>query len=307
MTISSERIKQLSVNNTGVGPDWTLQTGTQTGAPLIPTQGVALPDDTVNAKVVVKLRENPSAFTSLVTVTDAQGSGTYTVTINGMDFVYTATGGETATDILDGLKAAIDAGNALTTGNLTYADANPDTITRASGSWITDDVNQSGVLKCQLVIVGGINPGTYTVDGTPTATVATLVATDALTAGGPEAVTSVTAFQQVATTVETRDGTPTLVIVNNTGVETDEHTTTVGASVGELATSQDATATDFRLWGYEDDGTVTPGWAKINDGEVTALDYRGFQERYDIAGSKQLYCELENADGNVSVYVGPGS
>lgn len=314
-TVTTERVKNLSVNNTGVSPQWEKQAGVQTGAPTIPTQGVEIPTDTVNAKLIVKVREDPAKFTSLVTVTDPQDSGTYTVTINGMDFVYTCTGGEDAAAILTGLKGVIDAGNLLTTGNLTYVDADPDTIERGSGSWITDQVGDSGVQKTQLVIVGGINPGTYTVDGAPTsATVVTLIATDELTAGGPEAVTSVTAFQQVETFVETRDDVPTLVIRNNTGVETDEHTTAVSATVGALAFTTDATTTDFRLWGYESTGTpgsegssdVVPGWAKINDGEETGLDYRGLQERYDIAGSKRIYCELENEDGQVRVFIGSG-
>lgn len=314
-TVTTERVKQLSVNNTGVAPQWVEHPSNFTGAPNIPTAGVEIPDDTVNGKLVVKLREDPAAFSSFVTVSDPQDSGDYTVTINGMDFTITAATDDTAADILQKLKDAVDAGIALTTGDLTYADANPDTITRASGSWITDQVGDSGVQKTQLVIVGGINPGTYTVDGAPTsATVVTLIATDELTAGGPETVTSVTALQQVTTTVETRNGTPTLVIKNSTGVETDEHTTAVSATVGALAFTTDATTTDFRLWGYESTGTpgsegssdVVPGWAKINDGEETGLDYRGLQERYDIAGSKRIYCELENEDGQVRVFIGSG-
>lgn len=317
-TITTERVKQLSVNNTGVTPAWVQHPLSQTGAPTIPTAGVAIPADTVNAKVVVKVREDPAVFTSLVTVTDAQDSGTYTVTINGMDFVYTAVTDDGAAEILAGLKGVIDAGNLLSTGNVAFNDLNPDTIVRASGSFITDNVNQgTGVQKCQLVVAGAAdagNNGTFTVAGTPVALTATLVATDALTTAGAAGGITVTAFQQVTTAVETRSGTPTLVIKNSTGVETDEHTTTVGASVGALATTADATTTDYRLWGYETSGEpgaetssdVVPGWSKINDGEETGLDYRGLEERYDIAGSRQLYCELTNDDGNVTVYIGPG-
>lgn len=309
-TVTTERVKQLSVNNTGVAPQWVEHPSNFTGAPNIPTAGVEIPDDTVNGKLVVKLREDPAAFSSFVTVSDPQDSGDYTVTINGMDFTITAATDDTAADILQKLKDAIDAGIALTTGDLTYVDADPDTIERASGDWNADGV----IPGTQLVIVGGTNPGTYTVATVDSATVVTLVDSDDVTGAGPETVTSVTAFQQVTTTVETRNGTPTLVIKNSTGVETDEHTTAVSATVGALAFTTDATTTDFRLWGYESTGTpgsegssdVVPGWAKINDGEETGLDYRGLQERYDIAGSKRIYCELENEDGQVRVFIGSG-
>jgi hypothetical protein len=64
------------------------------------------------------------------------------------------------------------------TGNLTFADANPDTITRASGSWISDAVDVGDV----IVISGTTNnDGSYTI-ATVGATQLTLVATDTLTA-----------------------------------------------------------------------------------------------------------------------------
>ena len=86
-----------------------------------------------------------------------------------------------------GVTADIAAPAVLTTGDLSYADSDPDTITRASGSWIDDGVRAGS----QLVIVGGTNAGTYTV-ASATALIATLVASDTLIAGGPESVTSVT-------------------------------------------------------------------------------------------------------------------
>ncbi len=72
------------------------------------------------------------------------------------------------------------------TGNLTFADANPDTITRASGSWVTD-----GVVAGDVIIITGSasNDGSYTV-ASVTALVATLVATDELTAEGPVGATA---------------------------------------------------------------------------------------------------------------------
>ena len=78
-----------------------------------------------------------------------------------------------------GVTADIAAPAVLTTGDLSYADSDPDTITRASGSWIDDGVRAGS----QLVIVGGTNAGTYTV-ASATALIATLVASDTLIAGG---------------------------------------------------------------------------------------------------------------------------
>jgi hypothetical protein len=72
------------------------------------------------------------------------------------------------------------------TGNLTFADANPDTITRSAGSWIADGVTVGDV----LVITNSVsNNGSYTVAARD-ATTATLVATDTLTAEGPVAATA---------------------------------------------------------------------------------------------------------------------
>jgi len=75
------------------------------------------------------------------------------------------------------------------TGNLTFANANPDTIQRASGSWTGDGVVAGDV----ITITGSVsNNGTYTVV-TPGTTTMTLVATDTLTAEGPVAATAAVA------------------------------------------------------------------------------------------------------------------
>lgn len=65
-----------------------------------------------------------------------------------------------------------------TTGNLTFANANPDTIVRASGSWVTD-----GVVSGDVITIAGstLNNGTYTVASVAALTL-TLIATDSLTA-----------------------------------------------------------------------------------------------------------------------------
>jgi hypothetical protein len=71
-------------------------------------------------------------------------------------------------------------------GNLTFADADPDTIERSAGSWIADGVTEGDV----LIITNSVsNNGSYTV-ASRTATVVTLVATDTLTAEGPVAASA---------------------------------------------------------------------------------------------------------------------
>ena len=61
-------------------------------------------------------------------------------------------------------------------GNLTFADANPDTIARSSGSWSGD-----GVTAGDTIVISGttLNDGSYTV-ATPGTTTMTLVATDSV-------------------------------------------------------------------------------------------------------------------------------
>lgn len=68
--------------------------------------------------------------------------------------------------------------NNPTTGNLTFADSNPDTITRASGSWETDEVEVGDIIEIFGTL---LNDGTYTITAV-TETVLTLVATDSLVA-----------------------------------------------------------------------------------------------------------------------------
>ena len=64
------------------------------------------------------------------------------------------------------------------TGNLTFGNANPDTIVRASGSWVSDGVVAGDIIS----ITGSLyNDGTYTV-ATVAALTLTLITTDALTA-----------------------------------------------------------------------------------------------------------------------------
>lgn len=65
--------------------------------------------------------------------------------------------------------------------NLTFADTNPDTITRAAGSWLDDGFVAGMVIT---VALSSSNNGTFTI-ASLTATVITLVAGDTLVAEGP--------------------------------------------------------------------------------------------------------------------------
>ena len=65
--------------------------------------------------------------------------------------------------------------------NLTFADANPDTITRDAGDWVADGFRVGDAIT---VALSTSNDGTYVVGAVAT-TVLTLSAADALTAEGP--------------------------------------------------------------------------------------------------------------------------
>jgi hypothetical protein len=67
------------------------------------------------------------------------------------------------------------------TGNLTFANADPDTITRASGDWSTDGVTSGSVV---VITDTTSNNGSFTV-ASVAPTVLTLISTDTLTAEGP--------------------------------------------------------------------------------------------------------------------------
>ena len=66
-------------------------------------------------------------------------------------------------------------------GNLTFANAGPDTIVRTSGSWTTDGVTAGDTV---VITASLLNDGSYTV-ATPGTLTMTLIATDALVAEGP--------------------------------------------------------------------------------------------------------------------------
>lgn len=73
------------------------------------------------------------------------------------------------------------------TTTLAFADADPDTITRGGGSWVSDGIEVGDV----ITISGSTNnDGNYTVADVTSATVLTLVATDTLTTEGAGAFTA---------------------------------------------------------------------------------------------------------------------
>lgn len=83
------------------------------------------------------------------------------------------------TGVIQTIKVGDDVGGDVTmtgTPNLNFADANPDTITRTTGSWITDGF----IDDMSIVITTSVsNNSTFTID-TLTATTITLVAIDTL-------------------------------------------------------------------------------------------------------------------------------
>lgn len=314
-----ETLQELGVVSQGRNPLWQRQTEF-TGSPEAVDDGVSIntPSRAVLAICSIALRENPARYRSRVTVDtlDDTAAVTYTVSIGNdtdeMDFVFVNTGGETAEDVLDGLSAVINTtGLVLTTGDLTFADSDPDTITRASG-----DFNADGVIPgTQLVIVGGTNPGTFTVATVDSATQVTLVDSDDVTAAGPETVTSVTAFPPVTATVEDRDGDnagDTLVLErrdvdSQLDAETVTHSTNVSAGgSGVLSAEEDAETLSARMWWLgeitsDDETDDLPlgrmSWTLINNAEQFDLDYRGFVERFEVSGGGQFYCELFDVVG----------
>lgn len=88
--------------------------------------------------------------------------------------------------VINAFKIGTDVGAGVSisgTPSLTFADANPDTITRSGGSWIDD-----GFLSEMTVTISGtsLNDGVYTID-TLTDLTLTLVLTDSLVAETPPA------------------------------------------------------------------------------------------------------------------------
>jgi len=180
----------------GIADDWLTGQIIETGTAGIGTLTDGTNGDFVNAGVVVGdvLRVNEDGYIGLYKVLDATTAGALNPTAN---VLYVNTGDQAfpVATVSNINYQVLNSGMYLqykaddvplgTTGNLTFADANPDTITRASGDWIADGVAIGDV----ITIVGSANnDASYTVAAVGS-TALTLITTDTLIAEGPVAVT----------------------------------------------------------------------------------------------------------------------
>ena len=134
----------------------------------------------------LRITEGGTAGSTLEGVYKIDSVATTTLTINISDNDNWATGTGIDFEILEpGMYLQYKSTDATeviaSTDNLTFADANPDTITRATGSFVTD-----GYVEGMAITVVGTtsNDGTYIID-TVAATVLTLIVSESLTAEGP--------------------------------------------------------------------------------------------------------------------------
>lgn len=333
---------QLGVRMVARRPEWatipvrtdgggnTSDTGNVTvkDAPTSPTSGISL-GGAPKALIDITLREDVARFGTYVRIRTLDPTATYTVTIDGLAHEYDASAGDGAqATIIEGIKNAINAGVSLGSLSLTLANANPDTITRAAGSFVTDGVGAN----IQITLDGGglLNDGVRFTAGTtaPTATVFTCIASDAVVAEGPVSYT-VTANAQVIATTEDRDGdgvVDTVVIRTLLGEDQDDlsptdaklqelardtttQTVTVGADgTGALEFDQDATTCDVEVYGY--DGGVSNSakpnrWRNWNAASWTGITYIGKAERLTVGGFSRMDVAVRNADGIVTITGGP--
>jgi hypothetical protein len=137
--------------------------------------GVVNADDLV---IIVEDGSDHRGVYKVVSVTDDD-----TLVLNTSDKPFTSVGSIDFYIVEPGMyfQYMWDEVSLSSTGNLTFADANPDTIERASGSWSGD-----GVEVGDVITISGTtnNDGSYTV-ATVGTNLLTLVATDSLTAEGP--------------------------------------------------------------------------------------------------------------------------
>lgn len=305
-----------------------------TGVPATQTSGITLATNegfAIRTLFLVSPRERAHAHRSRVRVTTVDDTATYTATLGEsgaqtLDHDYAATGGDAEPEILAGLRDSINTGvdlGALGGANLTFADANPDTITRSAGDWTTDGVNVGD----RVTPTGtASNDVTYTVAGVTT-TVLTLVANDAVVAEGPVAVTAFVVQRPVQATVEDRDGdgTDDTLVVERIDVDeeiddpTNDFTTTVSATgSGALEFDEDATSFDLQVWLLPaGQGSVKQDveqlWTIPPSSEFTGIDYKGRSERVDTAGFSRQYQQISNitnpsgdsGDATIQNFVGP--
>lgn len=171
--VASDRTDGAIANVTGT-------TGTLTSA------GSNFTTDGVVAGDILIITEAASAYRGLYPVISVDSATV--ITVNTTDKQFTALSNMDFRIVRAGmyLQYKYDSVALGSTGNLTFANANPDTITRTSGSWVTD-----GVTVGDIVTIAGSasNNGSYTVAAVA-ALVLTVVATDSLVAEGPVGATA---------------------------------------------------------------------------------------------------------------------
>jgi len=141
--------------------------------------GVSCSDDTTHMTITPK-----NVASCVITVTTADNSQVFTVTLDGVAFAYTSDTDATKTEIRDGLQALILAGGYAAAE---FVDLSTDALTVTFASHAGADVRVSatgaglltvsaGVLANRLLSVGGVGDGLTVKDNTPVP--ATTLATD---------------------------------------------------------------------------------------------------------------------------------
>lgn len=90
------------------------------------------------------------------------------------------------------------------------------------------------------------------------------------------------------------------------GISADDYTITAAAAsgTGTLTLVADATTVTVRVWGLAR-GAGAPAWTMLRGGDWGELDARGVIERLDCAGLERVAVQLVDADGAVTVAIGP--
>lgn len=135
----------------GRRPEWTSAASSLSATPDTAADGVETLDALVT-HVHIATREDPGARTGYLTVTSVDDTATYRVTIRGTDHTYTATSGDTATEILAGLRAAINAG-VVATASDHDSDSDPTPGGRSIGTGLRiTSVTPGG---CSMAVAAG--------------------------------------------------------------------------------------------------------------------------------------------------------
>lgn len=165
-------------------------TGTLTSAAATFDVDTALGDRIVTAGDIVELFSGVGAHIGYYKVI-SRDSATV-LTLNTSDQIFTTQSAQSYRIWRPGMflqRFNVDVTIASAT-NINFADANPDTLTRTGGSWITDAFLENYALRVTAA-EDTANVKTYTIGNvTPTATVATLIASDAVFANAADTTAS---------------------------------------------------------------------------------------------------------------------